>query len=384
MPGLPLSGLTIVDFSTLLPGPLASLILSEAGAEVIKIEPPGGEGMRRSLPKWGPHSAIFSLLNASKKCIALDLKNIKHRDALVPLIQRADILIEQFRPGVMQRLGLDYVTLEKHNSKLIYCSITGYGQTGEFAQRAGHDLNYLAETGLLALNPGPAENPQFPPLLAADIAGGAYPAVINILLALAARQRTGKGAHLDVAMTDNLFPFAFWALPNGWLKNAWPQRGTHAFSGGSPRYQLYTTSDGALLAVGALEDKFWHAFCDAIALGAEHRDAASDADAAIRAVRKIIASQPAAHWQQVFAETDCCCSLVKTLAEAVNTPHFRGRGLFDYMLEDDGEQPLTALPLPLVPELRRPKAERRGPAAVGQHNDEFLGETSAIAGEGKD
>ena len=381
MPDLPLSDLTIVDFSTLLPGPLASLILSEAGAEVIKIEPAGGEDMRRSLPKWGSHSAIFSLLNAGKKCVALDLKNVKHRDALLPLINRADILIEQFRPGVMQRLGLDFPTLAKGNPKLIYCSITGYGQTGEFAQRAGHDLNYLAETGLLALNPGSPEKPQFPPLLAADIAGGAYPAVINILLALAARQRTGKGAHLDVAMTDNLFPFAFWALPNGWLNNDWPERGTHAFSGGSPRYQLYATSDGAPLAVGALEDKFWHAFCEAIALAPEHREVDSNPQAAIKAVRRIIASQPASHWERVFADTDCCCSLVRTLADAVETPHFQERGLFDYALEDGGQPPLTALPLPLAPQLRRPKAQRRSTAAVGQHNDELLGDSLATASE---
>ena len=384
MPDQPLSGLTIVDFSTLLPGPLASLILSEAGAGVIKIEPPDGEDMRRSLPKWGSHSAIFSLLNAGKKCIALNLKNTKHRDALLPLIDRADVLIEQFRPGVMGRLGLDFATLAKRNPKLIYCSITGYGQTGEFAQRAGHDLNYLAETGLLALNPGPPENPQLPPLLAADIAGGAYPAVINILLALAARQRTGEGAHLDVAMTDNLFPFAFWALPNGWLKNDWPRRGSHAFSGGSPRYQLYTAGDGVPVAVGALEDKFWQAFCDAIALAPEHRDAGAEPQAAIRAVRKIIASQPAAHWEQAFADTDCCCSVVRTLADAVEAPHFRERGLFDYALEAGGQTALAALPLPLVPQLRRPKGERRSTAMVGQHNDELLGEELSTAGGAAD
>ena len=384
MPDQPLSGLTIVDFTTLLPGPLASLILSEAGAEVIKIEPPSGEDMRRASPKWGSQSATFSLLNAGKKCLALDLKNPKHRDALLPLIERADILIEQFRPGVMARLGLDFTTLANLNPKLIYCSITGYGQTGAFAQRAGHDLNYLAETGLLALNPGSAQNPQFPPVLAADIAGGSYPAVINILLALAMRQRTGKGTHLDIAMTDNLFPFAFWALPYGWLKNEWPQRGSHAFTGGSPRYQLYATSDGALLAVGALEDKFWNAFCEAIALKPEHRDRASDPQAAIQAVRNIIASEPASHWGRVFAETDCCCSLVRTLAEAVDASHFRGRGLFDYTLETDGQEPLTALPLPLDPQLRRPKSEQRSPAPAGQHNGELLGDLLATASKAED
>jgi len=381
VPDQPLSGLTIVDFTTLLPGPLASLILSEAGAEVIKVEPPSGEDMRRAPPAWGSHSAIFSLLNAGKKCLALDLKNPKHRDALLPLIERADILVEQFRPGVMARLGLDFATLANLNPKLIYCSITGYGQTGEFAQRAGHDLNYLAETGLLALNPGSPENPQFPPVLAADIAGGTYPAVINILLALAMRQRTGKGTHLDIAMTDNLFPFAFWALPYGWLKNDWPQRGSHAFTGSSPRYQLYATSDGALLAVGALEDKFWHAFCEAIALEPEHRDSASNPQAAIQAVRNIIASEPASHWDRIFAEVDCCCSVVRTLAEAVDTPHFRERGLFDYALEAGGQGALTALPLPLDPQLRRPKSEQRSPALVGQHNDELLGDSLATAGE---
>ena len=374
VPDLPLTGLTVLDFSTLLPGPLASLMLSEAGADVIKVEPPGGENMRRSQPSWGSDSAIFAMLNAGKKCISLDLKNKKHRDALLPLIERADVVIEQFRPGVMERLNLDYATLTILNPGLIYCSITGYGQTGEFSQRAGHDLNYLSETGLLALNPGPPGNPQLPPLLAADIAGGAYPAVINILLALARQQLSGRGQHLDVAMTDNMFPFAFWALPNGWLGQGWPERDSHVFSGGSPRYQLYEASDGALLAVGALEDKFWGAFCRAIGLGEKFRGVECDPQAAIEAIREIISAHPGAHWEQLLAGDDCCCGLVRNLEDALATPHFRGRGLFDYVLSDGGEGRMPALPLPLAPELRRPKSEARTSSAEGQHNQELLGE----------
>ena len=373
MPDLPLSGLTVVDFSTLLPGPLASLMLCEAGADVIKVEPPGGENMRRSKPSWGPDSAIFALLNGGKKCIALDLKNDKHRNGLLPLIERADVLIEQFRPGVMERLKLDYATLSRINPRLIYCSITGYGQTGALSQRAGHDLNYLSETGLLALNPGPRGDPQLPPLLAADIAGGAYPAVINILLALAQRERTGRGQHLDVAMADSMFPFAFWALPNGWLGHGWPERGSNVFSGGSPRYQLYETSDGALLAVGALEDKFWEAFCKTIELPEEFRERGCKPHAAIQAVREIIASRPGSHWQKVFAGEDCCCGLVRSLQEATASPHFKDRGLFDYALSDAAGNRMPALPVPIVSELRKAISEERRPPAQGQHNDELLG-----------
>jgi len=221
----PLEGLFVLDFSTLLPGPLATLLLAEAGAEVVKIEPPGGEEMRGRATKWGHDSVGFALLNRGKRSVALDLKNAAEQARLQPLVKRADVIVEQFRPGVMARLGLDYVTVAKLNPTVVYCSISGYGQSGLKRDVAAHDLNYIGDAGLLALSMGDPSRPVLPPTLIADIAGGAYPAVVNILLALEERRRTGRGRHLDVAMADNLFPLMFWAIGQGLVAGAWPGNG---------------------------------------------------------------------------------------------------------------------------------------------------------------
>jgi len=194
MAHLPLEGLVVLDFSTLLPGPLATLMLAEAGAEVIKVEKPQGDDMRHFPPRLGETSAPFAVLNAGKRSIALDLKDPDQRAALRPLIERADILVEQFRPGVMAKLGLGYDAVRAINPRIIYCSITGFGQAGPRAQEAGHDLNYAAVSGLLSLSPGTAASPTVPPMLAADIGGGSLPAVLNILLALRRRDATGGHA----------------------------------------------------------------------------------------------------------------------------------------------------------------------------------------------
>ena len=245
----PLEGLLVLDFSTLLPGPCASLLLADAGARVVKIEKPGkGDEMRSYEPKVGEDSINFSMLNRGKQSLAIDLKAPDSLARLRPLIERADVLIEQFRPGVMERLGLGYEVVRRINPQLVYCSITGWGQTGPKAGNAGHDLNYLAETGVLGLSGGAAGEPVLPPILAADIAGGAYPAVMNILLALMRRDRTGCGSYLDVSMADNLFTFMYWGLGNGFALGRWPGCGDEIVTGGSPRYQIYPTADGRYLA----------------------------------------------------------------------------------------------------------------------------------------
>src|SRR5437870_2498722 len=208
----PLSGILVLDFTTLLPGPLATLMLAEAGADVIKIERPGGEEGRGGHPRFDGMAAGFALLNRGKKGLVLDLKNALERPKLDALIDRADVLVEQFRPGVMERLGLGFDAVHARNPRLVYCSITGYGQSGPRAQEAGHDLNYIGATGLLALQPGPPDHPVVPPALIADIAGGSFPAVINILLALRQRDATGQGCRLDIAMTDAMFTFAWYAI----------------------------------------------------------------------------------------------------------------------------------------------------------------------------
>jgi len=289
----PLDGVRVIDFSTLLPGPLATLILAEAGAEVVKIERPGqGDELRGYEPKLGASSAGFALLNRGKRSLALDLKDPAAVAKLEPLLASAEVLVEQFRPGVMDRLGLAYDAVRQLNPKIVY-SISGYGQSGPKAAVAGHDPNYMADTGLLALGGGDDGMPTIPPGLIADIGGGALPAVINVPLALRQAEATGGGCHLDVAMTDNLFAWQWWAL--GLLAaGRTPRPGGELLTGGSLRFQIYRTGDGRLLAAAPLEQRFWNTFCTLIDLPDDLRDDARDPAATQSAVAQIIASASAA------------------------------------------------------------------------------------------
>jgi crotonobetainyl-CoA:carnitine CoA-transferase CaiB-like acyl-CoA transferase len=348
----PLSGLLVLDFTTLLPGPLASLMLAEAGAEVIKIERPGGEDMRHFAPAIDGESVPFAMLNRGKQVLTLDLKNQADRDKLIPLLKRADILIEQFRPGVMARLGLGYDEVRKINPKLIYCSISGYGQSGSRADEAGHDINYIGNTGVLDLQPGPLHRPVVPPVLVADIAGGSFPAVINILLALRARDQSGQGCHLDIAMTDAMFTFAWYALALG-AAAKFPKSGEMWLVGSSPRYQLYPTKDGKIVACGAIEQKFWDSFVAAIGLPAEFGDDKRNPAATRDAVAKLIAAKTADEWRPLLATADCCVTIVMPLEEALRDPHFVGRGLFAHKIETASGKTIPALPVPIAPAFRR-------------------------------
>jgi len=348
----PLAGILVLDFTTLLPGPLATLLLAEAGAEVIKIERPGGEDMRHYEPRFDGESAMFALLNRGKTSLVLDLKNAVDRDQLTPLIKRADVLVEQFRPGVMTRLGLGPDAVEAINPKLVYCSITGYGQTGPRADEAGHDLNYIGHTGLLALNPGSPDRPVVPPALIADIAGGTLPAVMNILLALRQRDQSGQGCHLDIAMTDAMFTFAGHALASGHATGTFPGMGGARLTGGSPRYQLYPTKDGKLVCCAALEQRFWEPFTATIGLSREFIDDSRDPAATRVAVAAIIAGRSADEWRPLFAAADCCVTIMATLEEALHDPHFVARGLFAHQVAGPTGATMPALPVPIDPRFR--------------------------------
>jgi crotonobetainyl-CoA:carnitine CoA-transferase CaiB-like acyl-CoA transferase len=303
--------------------------------------------MRSYTPRWGGEAVNFHMLNRGKKSLALDLKSTADLELLMPLIETADIVVEQFRPGVMARLGLGYDDLRVINSDIIYCSISGYGQTGPKSQQAGHDLNYQGDTGLLALSLGTADAPVIPPALIADIAGGTYPALFNILLALLRRERTGEGAYLDIAMADNLFPFAYWALGEGQTTGIWPGSGDALVTGGSPRYRLYPTEDGRFAAVAAIEPKFWEAFCDAIGLEQTFRDDALDPSGTMARVSAIIGGKPSSHWEAGFAAADCCCTIVKSLAEATSDPQFKARGVFSARIQNVQGAEMPALPTPV-------------------------------------
>lgn len=350
----PLTGIKVLDFSTLMPGPLASLLLAEAGAEITKVERPVvGDDMRHYPPMWGEISAMFALINRGKTSLAIDLKDEAQRQALIPLIKATDVVIEQFRPGVMQRLGLDYAAMKEINPKIIYCSISGYGQTGPKADQAGHDLNYIGDTGMLSLSSGTSTNDEgaatVPPALIADIAGGTYPAVINILMAIIARDRSGDGAHLDIAMTDNVFMLMGPALAPSLAAGKWPKDSDELLTGGSPRYQLYPTKDGKLVAAAPLEEKFWRNFCGLIELPTEMIDARHPPKPVIEQIGKIILSKTAEQWQVIFTHKDCCCTIVKSLQEALDDEHFKSRGLFDQRLTNEKKQTIAALPTCLAP-----------------------------------
>lgn len=351
----PLFGIKVLDFSTLLPGPVCTLVLAEAGAEVFKIERPGtGDDMRTYDPKVGPDSANFALLNRGKRSIAIDLKSPGAVARLAPMIRDADVVVEQFRPGVMDRLGLGYEALRAINPRIIYCAITGYGQTGPRSQVAAHDLNYVSESGMLSLVAGADGSPVLPPALIADIAGGAYPAIINILLALRSRDQSGQGCKLDISMSDNLFTFLYWAMSEGEATGEYPGASTGKVAGGSPRYEIYRTRDNKFVAAAPLEQKFWENFCVAIELPAQLIDDSMDPTGVKRVVAERIATKTAAEWQARFAGKDLCSTIVASMAEGMADPHFRARGLFDRKVATDTGS-LTAAPVPVVPAFRDPK-----------------------------
>ena len=367
-----LAGIKVIDFSTLLPGPLASLFLAETGAEVIKIEKPGiGDEMREAYPKWNDQSVSFSMLNRGKKSLALDLKDPENLKILQPIIKEADILIEQFRPGVMKRLGLDYETIKRINKKIIYVSITGYGQKGPKSMVAGHDLNYIGNTGLLSLSMGSGDNTVVPPALIADIAGGSYPAVINILLALRKRDINQEGSFIDISMSDNLFPFMFWGLGTGFSKNDWPGNADSILSGGSPRYNIYKTSDNAYLAAAPLEDRFWNKFCEVIDLPKKYINIKDNQLEVIQQVRNIIILKDKNYWFEVFNEADCCCSIVKSLEEAINDNHFKVREIFSRKISNEEGKEIPALPVPIDNQFRKGKLREESPK-LGLHNNFFF------------
>lgn len=353
----PLTDVKVIDFTTLLPGPMATLILAEAGAEVVKVERPGtGDGMRGYDPKINGDSLYFGLLNRNKRSVVLDLKDPAARDLLRPLIAEADVLVEQFRPGVMDRLELGFEAVQAINPKIVYCSISGYGQTGPKANKAAHDLNYVAESGLLSLVTGPDGMPMLPPTLVADIGGGAYPAVMNILIGLLGTRKTGQACHLDISMNDFVLPFIYMQVGEGLALERWPEANGLQTTGASPRYNIYRTSDGKFLAAAPLEDQFWTNFCNAIDLDPELREDTKDPGATLAAIREKIAARTAEHWSATFANLDACVSVVLTVEEALADSHFASRGILDHRLAIDGRQ-VPAAPVPVAEVFRgAPKA----------------------------
>ncbi|WP_339543666.1 CaiB/BaiF CoA transferase family protein [Pseudomonas sp. RA_35y_Pfl2_P32] len=372
----PLASLKVLDFSTLLPGPFASLLLADMGAEVLRIESPTRMDLLRVLP---PHdqgiSASHAYLNRNKRSLALDLKQPAALEVVKQLLQDHDILLEQFRPGVMERLGLGYEALKAINPRLIYVSITGYGQTGPYKDRAGHDLNYLALAGLASYT-GRADSGPLPlGFQAADIAGGSLHGVIGLLAAVIARQQSGQGQHLDVSMTDCAFSLNAMAGAGYLACGVEPGREEQVLNGGS-FYDYYRSRDGRWLSVGSLEPNFMQQMCTALGhpgLAAQGLSPKPEQQRALKEALQIeFEKRDFSDLCALFAEVDACVEPVLSVAEAVAHPQLKARQLVAQVPRGDGSsQAQMACPLKFSEGLPEP---RHIGAKLGAHTRQVLSE----------
>ena len=377
---LPLEGLRVLDLSRLLPGPFATLVLADLGADVVKVEDPaGGDALRGLPPLAGEASGAFHALNRNKRSLALDVRRPEGAAAFLRLAGRADVVVESFRPGVLERIGLGYAALRTVNPRIVLCSITGYGQDGPYAARAGHDLDYCALAGLLGLT-GEPERPVIPGVQVADLAGGAWPAVAGVLAALVRRATTGEGAHVDVSMVEGAV--ALMALPfaMAWARGTPLVRGREPLSGGSASYGVYRTKDGRFVALGALEPKFFAAFCDAVGrpelAPRQHEDGGAGPRAELEA---IFAARSRDEWAAFAAEHDVCLAPVLEGDEPRADPHLAARGAFVEVPAPGEGRPIPGIATPV--RLRGEEAPRRPAPRLGEHGEAVLREAGLDDGE---
>lgn len=348
----PLAGLKVLDFSTLLPGPFATLMLADLGAEVIHVESPTRVDLVRVMPPYADGQATaHAYLNRNKKSLAVDLKNPENIEKIKGLLAEFDIVVEQFRPGVMQRLGLGYEDLKAINPRLIYCSITGYGQTGSYKDRAGHDINYMSLAGISGHSGRQDSGPPALGIQVADVAGGSLHAVIGILAAVIERNQSGQGQHIDISMTDCVFTLNNMAA-SAQIAGGEDQAPEAATLNGGSYYDYFKTSDCRYISVGSLEPQFMMGLSAALNLPILAQKGASmfteDRQAVKQAVAEAIAAQPFSHWQQVFAALDVCVEPVLTLEEAADSQLAQERGwVVDVPLtaEQAGSQKQLACPI---------------------------------------
>jgi len=329
----PLAGLRVLDLTRLLPGPMATMHLADLGAEVIKIEDTGVGDYARTMGAGagpGTDSLFFRMVNRNKKSLRLDLKQAAGVDAFLRLARDSDVVVDSFRPGVVDKLGIGYATVSAQNPRIVYCAITGYGQTGPWAEHAGHDINYLATAGLLDQIGTAGGAPAIPNLQIGDLLGGTLTSLVGLLAAIIGARATGKGSHVDIAMTDAVFAHNLFPLVATLAHGAPAPRGADLLTGGVPCYGVYRTADDRYLAVGALEPKFWQALCAAIGRedlapfglatgrkGSQVRDE----------LAAVLAARPLADWAPVFAAADCCVTPVLRIDEALGHPQLRARGM---------------------------------------------------------
>ncbi|WP_420642917.1 CaiB/BaiF CoA transferase family protein [Candidatus Leptofilum sp.] len=377
----PLNQLKILDFSTLLPGPYATMMLADLGADIIRIEAPNRPDLARQLPPHGEdgQSAQHALLNRGKRSLGLNLKEPVAVEIVQKLVveQGYNIIVEQFRPGVMDRLGVGYAQLKEQCPQLIFCSLTGYGQTGPYKDRAGHDLNYLALSGLLSFYGRKSQSAPPPPLptQVADIGAGSLHLAIGLLAAVIRRMQSGEGGQLDISMFDGTLAWNALGASKLLVGGENPALEGELLNGGT-YYDIYETADGRYLAVGSLEPKFWQGFCraierdDLIAPGMDYDIANQQRFKA--EIRQAIQGKSLAAWRTIFAALDVCVEPVLTTAEALNDPQTQARNMIvELPNQAGGRQKQIASPIKLSD--HAPSYPFSG-VPLGWHSDEILGQ----------
>ena len=373
-----LSDVKVLDLSRLLPGGFCSLLLADFGAEVLKVEDTGmGDYVRWAVPKYegadpSAASAYFLALNRGKKSIRINLKEDRGREVLLKLVRECDVVLESFRPGVLDRLGVGYERMKQENPRLVYCAITGYGQDGPYRDRSGHDMNYLGLVGLLGLT-GDAEGP---PVQAAgqiaDLGGGALMAAFGILAALRERDRSGEGQLVDISMADGALSWLAMVAARYFAERVPPQRGELELAGSLVCYRPYACADG-YVTLGALEPKFWQAWCrgidreDLVPKQFERPGTETHAE-----VERIFLEKTRAQWQEFASDHDCCLEPVLELDEALDSDLVRERGMVAELDQPGVAEPVKLLGSP-VKMSRTPAATDVPGPALGEHTREVLG-----------
>jgi crotonobetainyl-CoA:carnitine CoA-transferase CaiB-like acyl-CoA transferase len=368
-----LEGITILDLTHLLPGPYGTMLLADLGAEVVKIEEPEvGDSARVFEPSVGGEGAVFQAVNRNKKSVALNLKAEAGKAAFRRLAAAADVVVEQFRPGVMDRLGLGWEALKTLNPRLVYCALTGFGQDGPYRNRVGHDVNYIAIGGLLNLTGMEGGPPVLPGVQVADLSGGMM-AALGILAALLARERTGEGRLVDVAMLDTAMSWLGLQAALLGATGKTPRRGRWFLGGGLPGYQVYETKDGRHISVGALEGKFWRNLC--VALGREDLVPLAEPDEVKRRevqaeLGRLFKAKTRDEWCAQLGDAEVCFAPVNDLAEALADPQVRHRGMAaEVPLPDGTIMLLPGTPLHLSGGTR---TRHEPPPSLGEHTVPIL------------
>lgn len=369
-----LEGIRVLDCTRLLPGPLCTLVLADLGAEVIKVEPPGiGDPSRWIQPMQRMEGVGFLALNRNKKSLALDPGHEEGRSLLLRLADSVDVMIESYRPGVAARLGIDSETVRARNPAIVYCSLSGFGQEGPMAARAGHDLNYLALSGLLSLFAPKGQQPVIPPIQIADIGGGSLPAVIGILAALLRRSVTGRGDYVDVSILDGTLMWASLLVSASHALNRDPEPGEGFLAGATPCYNIYRTADDRYVTLGAIEPKFWRTFLELIGkpdLLDRQFDEGDEGQSVKADIQQCIGQKTVAEWNAVFDGHDVCLEPVLTIAEAIDRDHVKYRNILTEIdHETEGHLRHIAHPVRYQSVGRQ---EDLPPPSLGQHTDEIL------------